>query len=164
MSTIGTDIALLVCDASWDLFLSNGDLIGDGGLESAVAISLFTDRRVNEEQLPGFTTDKKGWWGDMIPPVEGDQIGSRFWTLQRAKITNETLRLFEDYTLEALEWLITDGVADRVEASAVYDENFFLNLTVDIYRPNRDATRFNLFWDEQTTRILNNSQELLNAV
>lgn len=151
----GKDIAIIIQNNCWDLRLEDGDFIGDDGLETAIAISLFTDRRVSVEQLPAFSQDRRGWWGDMIPVVEEDQIGSRIWTLNRAKIVNETLRLHEDYARESLQWLIEDGVADAIIANASYNSEFHLILDLQIQRPENTRTRFNIIWDNQLVRIIN---------
>jgi len=151
----GKDIALILENNCWDLKLANGDLVGDDGLETAVAISLFTDKRVTDEQLPELQDDKKGWWGDMISEVNQDQIGSRFWTLKRSKVSNETLRLYEDYAKEALQHLIEDGVARSITVSANYNDDFVLLLDITIVRPDRNKTKFNVLWDNQEARILN---------
>lgn len=145
-----SDIALkLVTSNCFDLAIKDGDLEFDEGLETAVAISLFTDKRVTDEELPDLETDKRGWWGDMFPEVDQDQIGSRIWTLKRRKRTTEVLRLYEDYSKEALEWMIEDGVANSVTVSASYDENNFLQGEITIEKPAGNSSRFIVLWDEQ---------------
>jgi phage gp46-like protein len=62
-------------------------------LDTAVILSLFTDRRaLDSDDIPK-NSDRRGFWGDAYPLVENDQWGSRLWTLHRAKATNETLRV-----------------------------------------------------------------------
>ena len=114
---------------SWDVDLQHGDfnfdtavqdLESDAGLETAVLISLFTDRRANiDDPLPDSNnTSRRGWWGDLASPeVEGDQIGSRLWLLEREKTLESVLTRAKQYTIEALQWLIDDGVAEKVDVS-----------------------------------------------
>ena len=147
-----SDIALIIKNNCFDLNISNGDLEGDNGLETAVAISIFTDKRVTDEELPQLETKKRGWWGDMYPEVDQDQIGSRLWTLEREKRTNETLRKSEDYTREALAWMLEDVVADAIDVSSAYDQNNFLIILINISRPDQDESRFSIVWDEQEIR------------
>lgn len=147
-----SDIALILKDdinAGFDLDIINGDLASDEGLETAVAISLFTDRRVVDEQLPQGTTDKKGWWGDMFPEMDQDKIGSRLWLLAREKRTTEVLRKAEDYAKEALNWLIEDGVATSIIATASYNESKFLLLAIEIAKPAGRNSKFQVVWDKQ---------------
>lgn len=143
-----SDIGLFIKDNCWDLELENGDLKNDKGLETAIAISLFTDRRVNDEELPPLQTTKRGWWGDMFPEIDQDQIGSRLWTLERSKRTTETLRLAEDYAREALQWLLEDGVAENFLVNATYDD-YRMNLNIEINKPLGRQSRFSVLWDAQ---------------
>lgn len=144
-----SDIALKIKDNCFDINLINGDLESDNGLETAVAISLFTDRRVNDEELPPLQLKKRGWWGDMFPEFDQDRIGSKLWILEREKRTNETLKKSEDYTREALSWMLEDSVADSVDVISEYDENKFLIINITIARPSIEDSRFSVAWDEQ---------------
>lgn len=139
----------LLEDNSFDLKIESGDLKGDAGLETAVTISLFTDKRVTDEELPQGQVDKRGFWGDMFPEVDRDQIGSRLWTLEREKRTEEVLRKYEDYSQEALKWMLEDGVASAITAEAVYNEFKHLILTIVITKPNGRDFKFIALWDEQ---------------
>lgn len=147
-----SDVALIFKGACIDLSVLSGQLQRDSGLETAVIISLFTDRRVTVEQLPDLSESQRGWWGDLLSDIDQDQIGSRLWTLDRSKRTTETLRLFEDYVKEALDWMIEDGIAQTVEATAFYTDNKSLGSDIKIARPNGNETRYTLLWDEQELR------------
>lgn len=144
-----TDIALILKNNCFDINLLNGDLESDLSLETAVAISLFTEKRVTDEELPDLETDKRGWWGDMYPEIDLDKIGSKLWTLQREKRSLETLKRSEDYAKDALDWMIEDNVSNLIEVSAEYDDNKFLILNINISRPDQENSRFSVFWDEQ---------------
>ena len=74
-------------------------------LKSAIAISLFTDARVPDSELPA-GMENQGWWGDYDMT---DSIGSRLWLLKRSKITSAVINSARDYINQALKWLVTDG-------------------------------------------------------
>lgn len=74
-------------------------------LENAVTVSLYTDARVSKDELPDGETDQRGYWGDMELP-EGQSLGSKLWTLRRAKLTQNTLNKTHDFCVEALQWLV----------------------------------------------------------
>lgn len=135
------------------IFYLNGQLTDPTAvvnpLPRAVIISLFSWRRANPDDNAPVPM---GWWGDTYPTVTGDRIGSRLWQLGREKITNNTLNRSRDYANEALQWLIDDGVAARVEASAVRSGMDEAQLTIDIYQ--RDGTNWNMRFDEYW-RLLN---------
>lgn len=130
------DLALFVNGPSdIDMQLTGMDLATDAGLRTAIIMSLFTDLRVDAEELPLGELSRRGWWGDLFNSVVGDQIGSRFWLLVREKRTTETLNRAEDYAKECLGWLIDDGVADTIDIDSSYDGNGFLVLGISITRP-----------------------------
>ncbi|PSJ23572.1 hypothetical protein CVH10_01535 [Halomonas sp. ND22Bw] len=142
--------------ASADVVLSptGGDLETDDGLETAVIVSLFTDRRaLDDDRLPAEADDRRGWWGDVAPPVEGDQTGSRLWLLAREKRTADVLNRAREYTREALAWLLEDRVATRVEVDVEYLDVDWLALLVEIHRPDgsRLSGRYRYNWRAQFT-------------
>lgn len=149
------DIALKLKDGLFDIELDGSDLTADSGLENALTLSIFTDARVSEDQLPYGHTSKRGWWGDMFPEIPGDKIGSRLWTINPGKITNETLRLAEGYCRESTKWLIQDGIADTINFKTEYNENKHLNISIEVVRPGEDSpSKFQVFWDAQKVRRL----------
>ncbi len=150
-----SDISLGRVGDIFDLQISQGDLVFDDGLETAVSISLFTDQRVNDEKLPDGTDDKRGWWGDLVSEVDQDKIGSRLWTLRRAKKIQENLRRAEDYAKESLEWMIEDGIATSVSAVASFRDDLgagYWDLEVLIKKPEGTTSRFQVLWDKQALK------------
>lgn len=150
------DIALVWNNAlgEADLALVNGDLATDPGLETAVIISLFSDRLASPgDRLPGGGTDRRGFWGDMpVDPGEQDiaptgpaLTGSRLWLLDRALQTQSTLNLAETYAEEALAWLVSDGVAGSVSASASYPAPGQIQLVVTLAQAG-GARQFRFLW------------------
>ena len=136
-----------------DLVLIDNDLASDRGLETAVLLSLFLDRRAQPDDRPpsGDPNDRRGWWADELAAVEGDQIGSRLWLLDRSVSSNETARRAEEYVREALAWLIEDRVASSIDVQIdTADNNLQIGLTLQ--RPGRDAVsfRFAHVWDAIT--------------
>lgn len=135
------------------IFYLNGQLTDPttvvNPLPRAVIISLFSWRRANpDDNAP----EPMGWWGDTYPTVAGDRIGSRLWLLGREKITNEMLNRARDYATEALQWLIDDGVAARVDIESSRSGIDEAQLDISIYQ--RDGTSWNMRFDNYW-RILN---------
>lgn len=101
---------------SFDWLLDLPSLKGEDGLKTAIIISLFTDRRANDDDvIPDGTNNRRGYWGDAFPVVEGDSYGSRLWLLHREKDMQVVVNRAHDYVTEAMQWLIDDGVASRVD-------------------------------------------------
>ncbi len=139
-----------------DLTLTNGDLATDNGLKTAVIISLFTDARADEDELPAGETDKRGYWGELLSKSPGDKWGSKLWTLSREKVTAVTLRRAEQYAHDALQWLKDDRVAEGIYVRAfevlprVPGRGSVLGLIVEIRRPAVPAItyQFDHLWRE----------------
>lgn len=128
---------------SADLSIVNNDLAREEGLRTAVLLSLFTDRRAEDgDVLPDGGTDRRGWWADAVAAVDGDKVGSRLWLLARAKPA-EFLERAPYYAREALEWLLEDQVAERIDVMASEYRAGWALLEIDIYRPQQqEPTRF----------------------
>lgn len=127
----------------------------DAGLETAVVLSFFTDRRANpDDSLPGAPDDRRGWWGDAFPPVPLDRIGSRLWLLVREKQTHVVVQRAQEYGEEALQWLVDDGIASRVVVIAVIYAPGILGIHAAIHRPSADVIeyRYHYAWEAQSYR------------
>jgi phage gp46-like protein len=133
-----------------DLVMIDDDIASDRGLETAVLLSLFTDRRAENDDRPpsGDARDRRGWWGDEFLVPDGDRYGSRLWLLDRSKRTNETVLLAKQYSAEALAWMLEDRVAAGVDV-VVETTTSALLIAVTLHRPERDPItfRFNHVWD-----------------
>ena len=133
-----------IISGDFNFDVSSQDLEASTGLETAVIMSLFTDKRARpDDQLPDSdNSDRRGWWGDLTSAYPNDQIGSRLWLLERAKTTEDVPIKAKKYAEECLQWLIEDGVAVRVEAEAERQGtpgNDILALKVLIYRKHGDS-------------------------
>ena len=139
--------------------------IGDGYLElvpwsadepyvsprDAVWISLFSDARVDPVAdgaavLPDSAGDipyRGGWWAD-------DTFGSKLWLLRRRSASQETINLARDYAREALVWLVTDGVAARVDVTTERfgQDGIAMSVLVSKADGTVEALRFPDLWAE----------------
>lgn len=140
-------------------FTQGADLATDGillaeddGLQTAVLISLFTDRRANDDdRLPDDgqgDADRRGWWGDEFNDVTNDQIGSRLWLNESAKQLQEVLDRDREFAQQALQWLVDDGIASRVDVTAFSPRSGIRALGVAIHRPDQPIARYQFehFW------------------
>jgi len=153
---------------SWDVEYMEGDfyfdditqdLETDEGLETAVIISLFTDRRAKTDDIlpdPN-SSDLRGWWGDLVSDIESDQIGSRLWLLSREKTESNVLMRAKEYALESLQWLIEDEVAAKIVVNAerqgtVGNDRLALGVEIHKIDGNKKVFNFELQWEAQKLR------------
>lgn len=152
------DIALTQADAeaAVDLSLTDDDVTTDAGLRTAVLLSLFTDRRANDDDpLPDESGDRRGWWADELAELEGDRMGSRLWLLERAKRGPGLGARAEQLAREALQWLLEDRVAQAVAVTAT-EAPEALYLALAITRPTGDTVtyRFQHVWEGEASNAL----------
>lgn len=109
------DLRLACLDYNFfDLQLNSGmDLLTDSTLDTAVLISLFTNRYDPE-------SEKGGWWGDGYTESP-DLFGSRLWLLNNNKINTQTLRDAENYARESLQWMLNDELLTKLNIGCQFE-------------------------------------------
>lgn len=123
-------------------------------IATAVVMLLFTDARgTDSEMRRADETDKRGWVGDGfdVDTADGEAaLGSRLWLYRREALTDEVARKFDDECRRALEPLIKQGAASRIDVSAVpMAGDNLMRLTIDIYGRDggkRFSDRFEILW------------------
>lgn len=148
----GTLLMSMTADGDWDLVphASGQGLALDPTLATMVACSLFCDALVDadEAQRAG-TSTRRGYWADAYAATRG-AWGSKLWRLDRAKPTRATAQACEVAAKEALDWMIAEGIADSIEASAVIVSGMggaALELTVRIQRPAHLVAKYQQIWE-----------------
>lgn len=141
-----TDIAIV-----WDVANSRGDwqqlgpdLLTGNDLQTSVLLSLFTDRIARtDDVIPDGSGDPRGWWGDL---GEDKPIGSRLWLLDRSKQTQEVLSNARDYIIEALQWLVDDGVVAGMDVQTEWTRATFLGAQIVLYQPAGPGVTLTFEW------------------
>lgn len=130
----------------WDI--TQPGLTEDVGLETAVMLSLFSDRRARPDDVLPSGDDRRGWWADAYAEAKNDLFGSRLWLVDREKQMTSVLRRVEEYAFEALKWMVEDRVVKSVACLAEVIRDGVLGLTVTMTRGNKMSTkyRFEMFW------------------
>ena len=131
---------------AYDLAVASGDLLTGDDLKNAVLISLFSWARADEGETDA-SSPRYGWWGDLFADTP---LGSKLYLLRRAKITPETLMRAREYILDALSWMVRDGVAADVSADVSRSSFDLLRVdaVVTITRPDNatESVRFTDLW------------------
>lgn len=116
---------------SGGLAVADGRILTTDGFATAVAVSLFSDRRAgNDDVLPG-GTDRRGWWADIHLD---EPLGSHLWLLHREKQMASVLVKARDYAEAALGWLVRKRYAREVTVTASVVRDGWLGLHVEIRR------------------------------
>lgn len=119
------------------------------GLETAVTISLFTDRRArDDDELPDNSGDRRGWcltWRQRAEDPEADEIGSLLWLLSREKQLASVVAKAKSYAEAALAWMVRRKYVRQVTVTAEITTPGLLGLQVEIIR--HDGTRWSRIHD-----------------
>lgn len=129
-----------------DLKFTNGDLLREKGLSTAVEMSLYTDRRADNED-PFDNEDKRGWWGDQFET--NDEIGSKLWLLNRASTKQQNIIFAKGYIKEALQWMIDDGVVVSIDIDVFRQDRYGIEGQGDIL-----AARMRFYNNDGTTKVI----------
>ncbi len=150
---------ILTPDLVWDgtaadlvIDAARGDLQASRALETAVLICFQTDRRVEPSELPEGEPNR-GWPGDAFDMQPGQvPLGSKLWLLRRRALIVGIELEAEDHAREALQTLIDQGAAVRVDVTAAREPER-ARLTLDVALYGRDGAamyqqRFAVLWDQ----------------
>ena len=133
----------------FDLAVKNFDLETTEDIETAVYISLFTDRRARiDHRLPGMPQDPddlRGWCGDQMDDRRDDEIGSLLWLLEREVNVIVVIAKAKTYAEESLLWLIQDGLVKQITvASSALTQNVLL---IEVLIWKNDGARIPLSYE-----------------
>ena len=118
----------------YDLQLdANGDVATIDAFDTAIFVSLFADARASDSQVQR-PEDRRGWIGNERTP--GFEMGGLLWIWDQPRLNRDTANGIEDAAQGALSWLVTDGYALAVSATATLQGPEKLTLTIDITQPD----------------------------
>lgn len=135
---------------------ASGGLDETQALATAVIIALGTDGLafISDELPDPYSTDRKGWWGDMDAPSiwSGWPIGSRLWTKARSSITfagsrrGSTLAEVVDMANNSLQPFVENQIisAYQVKGTALESGR---GITLDILLVRSRAPAVSLLYD-----------------
>ena len=127
-------------------------------LQTAVILSLFTDRRAGpDDVLPRRATDRRGWVGEEFFGTglrAGDAWGSALWLVHTGKAVPAMLEQARFAAQEALAWMVRDGIASRIEVSTSWVGARADRLAVrpSIYQPQQTSPVYDVLWGTSITR------------
>jgi phage gp46-like protein len=92
------------------LAIRDGDLIGVDGMETALQVSIFTDARLDESEMPD-PVRRGGWLGNVF---SGRQLGGKLHALENARVSTAYVGKAKEFASRSLDWMIEDGVSRGV--------------------------------------------------
>lgn len=102
-------------DGIFDLVIEDGDFKLTEGFETALLVSLFSDRRAYLDEVPD-PEKRRGWIGDLVSEKPGDKIGSGLWFYEQSRLSVDDENGVRDEAEKSLDWTITDSWITHVQA------------------------------------------------
>lgn len=131
---------------SYDIQIGpDGDVLTEDSLDTAILVSLLTDRRANQSEVPD-PMKRRGWIGNELTP--GQEIGSKLWLFDQARLSRTGLNEIEGAAIEALQWLVEDGIAVAISgarATVSGTGSVFLEVTIERSQSVTDKRLFELW-------------------
>jgi len=114
-------------------------------LRGWIIVQLFTRGQVECDETPPRIRGHPrlgGWWADAFrgnQSVTGRgsafRSGSKLWTLQWSHVTNETLMLAKEFALEAISYLLSWGIASKIDITPWYISRRVMRLDIVVTGP-----------------------------
>lgn len=116
------DIALTQKGSYYDFSFQDGDFVLTQGMDTALLMSIFCEKRADISEMP-FVETRRGWWGNTVLDTDNYEIGSKLWLLEQARRDLTSLSLAKTYTQDCLQWLLEDDLAKEVKTDSAFSSN-----------------------------------------
>lgn len=134
-----------------DLTVVKGRYLDRGfDLQTAAHLTVYCDAPALAGDAVPEGRNPHGWWAQEY--LEGEIWGSRWWLLENAQATTETLRRAEEYLIEAFDrWVVRGWASEIIVGEAEYvtggGGTLLLSCTTTIVAPD-GATESFVAWQE----------------
>lgn len=124
----------------------DGDIETEDSFDTAVVVSLLSDRRANESEVVD-SSRRRGWIGNEVTP--DFEIGSKIWIFEQARLTRTTMNGIADAARDALQWFVDDDLVVAIRnVQVVVAGRDQIGLEVTIERsPSQVEKRFFTLWE-----------------
>jgi phage gp46-like protein len=114
---------------------NQGTLDRSHWLEGWISHQLLTRGEVSCDEHPLKKRDG-GWWFDSFRQPAGQfRTGSKLWSLNWNRVTNESLMLAKQYANQSLQYLVAWGIASSVKIETTYVSSVVMRLHVSVSGP-----------------------------
>lgn len=132
-------------NSCWDIDFLNGDFELTDGLDTALYLSVFGEKRASRSEVTEPTL-RRGHFTNEFSAIQDYEVGSKLWLfIDQAKNTESNLLSIENTVSEGLSWMIDDNIISdsEVEAQRV-DGGVEININLT-NQTQEDSNYYNLF-------------------
>ena len=134
-------------DGSFTIGITNGDLTAEEGFDTAINLSLFTDKRAPEGRISE-EKNSRGSLRDIVSVVPNRKHGSLLWLVEQSRLTAENRNLITSYSQDALNWFVEDKLAKSVVVitEIIPRLGFKINIVIT-YNNDEVANHYRNLWE-----------------
>jgi phage gp46-like protein len=143
---VSSDIKLIQDDSGiWDIDFADGDFKLTDGLDTAVYMSVLSDKRASITEVKDPIL-RRGHFTNEFSDVEGYQVGSKLWLYtDQAKNTEENELLIENSVTDGLKWMIDDNIISKSQVVVIRGLGR-VNIEVNLTNKTREESNYyNMF-------------------
>jgi len=135
------DLLIKQTDRGFDLVLGEQDFETVDGMETTVAVLLFTDARAAPEEVSD-PEKRRGWVGNILRSTE---LGGMLWLMTQARNTQEVRNKVVKWVKNSLQPLLNDGSASEIQVTVGQTEVRGVKLSINIIVKNGESTKYS-YW------------------
>jgi phage gp46-like protein len=138
----------------FDIQIAENDLQTVEGMETAVAVLLFTDARATPSEV--VEPDKRrGWVGNIIADKE---LGGMLWLAEQVRNTQEVRNKIQTWASDSLQPLIDEGQASDINVTVTgNDGTRKIDLVIEIMVKKNQKRRFEYWLSTQLENLTNDN-------
>lgn len=132
-------------DGVFDLVPEGTDFKSTNGLETAILLSLFTNARASQGEVPE-SSRRQGWSGNILTQNENYELGGELWTLDQARLDQVTENRVKNFARNSLAWLINDRIAETINVELERRNNRAVFVVIELFRAKNLIARYITLW------------------
>ena len=129
----------------YDIDFENGDFALTDGLDTAILLSIFAEKRASKEKVTD-PLKRRGHFSNEFANIEGYQVGSTQWlfTEQSENSESNTTQL-ENSVKDGLRWLVDDKICKKVIVKAT-QQSSGVDVNIELQGNSKEeSTYYNAF-------------------
>lgn len=150
---MGQDLLIKYSDEAgcFDLVSGEQDFETVDGLETSVAVLLFTDARAAPDQVSK-PEKRRGWVGNTLHSRE---LGGMLWLLSQVRNTQDIRNKSVNFANDSLQPLIEEGIASEIVTIAELNGIRGMNLSIEIIIKEGESSKFDYSLDTNLGNLIN---------
>jgi len=137
--------------SGFDLVLGEQDFETVDGMETTIAVLLFTDARAAPEEISD-PEKRRGWVGNILRFTE---LGGMLWLMTQTRNTQEVRNKIIKWVKSSLQPLLDDNMASEIQVNVGQTTSRGISLSINIIVKNGETTKYTYWLDTNLGNLAN---------